>query len=144
MTRRRVATTLALIASLAALLAPAAAPPALAAGSGLTIVGDATYVVDPDNAAVHVTVDLTAVNRLKDTKTRLYFFDRAFLAVPPNTSGFKISARNKSSRPSRPRPARAGSTPAPVPAGKPFSSPASSARPAMSPPTTSAPPPSMN
>jgi hypothetical protein len=96
MTRRRLALTLALLASFAGVLAPTAATPALAAGSGMTIVSDATYVVDPDNAAVHVTVNMTAVNHLKDTKTRLYYFDRAFIAVPPNTSGFKISARNAS------------------------------------------------
>ena len=71
-----------------------AAGPGVAA-PGLTIVSDATYVVDPDNAAVHVTVNLNAVNHLKDTKTRLYFFDRTYLAVPPNTSNFRISARDK-------------------------------------------------
>ncbi|HEX5012950.1 MAG TPA: hypothetical protein VFV72_02235 [Candidatus Limnocylindrales bacterium] len=96
MTRRRFALALAILASLAGVLAPAAAAPTFAAGSGLTIVSDATYLVDPDNSAVHVTVNLTAVNHLKDTKTRLYFFDRAFIAVPPNTSGFKISARSSS------------------------------------------------
>ena len=41
-----------------------------------------------------MTVQLTAVNHLKDTKTRLYFFDRAYLAVPPNTANFRISARD--------------------------------------------------
>ena len=38
-------------------------------------------------------MNLTAANHLTDTKTRLYYFDRAFLAVPPNTAGFKVSAR---------------------------------------------------
>jgi hypothetical protein len=93
---RRATLGLVLLAALAGALAPTAAAPALAAGSGLTVVSDATYIVDPDHAAVHVAVNLSAVNHLKDTKTRVYFFDRVFLAVPPNTGGFKISARNAS------------------------------------------------
>src|SRR5262245_6175453 len=91
---RRATLLVALVAAFAGVLVPAAAAPARAAAPGLTIVSDATYVVDPDNAAVHVTVNLNAVNHLKDTKTRLYFFDRAYLAVPPNTSNFRISARD--------------------------------------------------
>ena len=94
MTGRRATLVVALLAAIAGALAPAAATPVRAAAPGLTIVSDATYVVDPDNAAVHVTVNLNAVNHLKDTKTRLYFFDRAYLAVPPNTSNFRISARD--------------------------------------------------
>jgi hypothetical protein len=89
---RRAGFLVALLAALAGVLSPTTATPTLAA-SGLTITSDATYVVDPDNAAVHVTVNLSAVNHLKDTKTRLYYFDRTYLAVPPNTSGFKVSAR---------------------------------------------------
>ena len=90
---RRAALVAGLLAALGAVLAPAAAAPTLAADPGLTIVSDATYIVDPDHAAVHVTVNLTAVNHLKDTKTKLYFFDKAYLAVPPNTAGFKIAGR---------------------------------------------------
>jgi hypothetical protein len=94
MTGRRATLVVALMAALAGALAPVSAAPARAATPSLTIVSDAIYVVDPDNAAVHVTVNLNALNHLKDTKTRLYFFDRAYLAVPPNTSNFKISARD--------------------------------------------------
>jgi hypothetical protein len=94
MTGRRATLVVAMVAALAGALAPATAAPARAAAPSLTIVSDATYVVDPDNAAVHVTVNLNAVNHLKDTKTRLYYFDRAYLAVPPNTSNFRISARD--------------------------------------------------
>src|SRR5262245_60802772 len=94
MNRRRAALLpAALIAVLAAALAPLVAAPALAAPPSLTLVGNATYVVDPDHAAVHVTVNLTAANHLKDTKTRLYYFDRAYLAVPPNTAAFKATGR---------------------------------------------------
>src|SRR4029453_13459832 len=69
------------------------AAPADAASLGLTIVSNATYDVDPDHRAVHVQVNLNAGNHLKDTKTKLYYFDKAYLAVPPSTSGFKITAR---------------------------------------------------
>jgi hypothetical protein len=91
---RRATLVVALLAAVAAALAPTAAAPAHAAGPGLTIVSDARYDVDPDHGAVHVTVNLTVVNHLKDTKTRLYYFDRAYIAVPPNTTGFRIAARN--------------------------------------------------
>ncbi|HET9344117.1 MAG TPA: hypothetical protein VFO05_00330 [Candidatus Limnocylindrales bacterium] len=94
MTGRRATLVVALIAGIAGAVLPGTAGPARAAAPSLTIVSDATYVVDPDNAAVHVTVNLNAVNHLKDTKTRLYYFDRAYLAVPPNTSNFRISARD--------------------------------------------------
>ncbi|MFL5774916.1 MAG: hypothetical protein ACJ76W_01450 [Chloroflexota bacterium] len=91
---RRAALVVALIASSVGVLAPSpAASAALAAATGLTLVSNATYTVDPEHGAVHVSVALNAVNHLKDTKTRLYYFDRAFLAVPPNTTGFKIAAR---------------------------------------------------
>ena len=93
MTGRRAALVAVLFATLVAALAPAAAAPALAAGPGMTIVSNATYTVDPDHGVVHVAVNLTAANHLTDTKTRLYYFDKAFLAVPPNTAGFKVSAR---------------------------------------------------
>jgi hypothetical protein len=83
----------ALVAALGASLAPSTAAPAAAASPGLTIVSNATYDVDPDHGAVHVQVNLNAVNHLKDTKTKLYYFGRAYLAVPPSTSGFKITAR---------------------------------------------------
>jgi len=93
MTGRRAALAAVLFATLIGAFAPAAAAPALAAGPGLTIVSNATYTVDPDHGVVHVAVNLTATNHLTDTKTRLYYFDKAFLAVPPNTAGFKVSAR---------------------------------------------------
>jgi hypothetical protein len=93
MTRRRSALVAAILATLLAALGPATAAPALAAAPSLTIVSNATYTVDPDKAAVHVAVNLTVANHLTDTKTRLYYFDKAYLAVPPNTTGFKVSSR---------------------------------------------------
>lgn len=71
--------------------APGAAPAVLAAG-GMTTTADARYVVDPAKHAVHVTVALSATNHLSDTKTRRYFFDRAYLAVPPGTTRFKVTS----------------------------------------------------
>jgi hypothetical protein len=86
----------ALAASVAASLAPTMAPTAAAAAPSLTLTSDTRYDVDPENQRVHVTVALTAVNHLKDTKTRLYYFESAFLAVQPGATGFKITARTGS------------------------------------------------
>ena len=72
--------------------APGSAPSAAAATSGLTMNADARYVVDPAKQQVHVRVQLTATNHLKDTKTRRYFFDAASLAVQPGTTNFKITS----------------------------------------------------
>ncbi len=93
---RRILTVLALLAALTASLAPAAAPTALAAAPDLTLTSDTRYEVDPGNQLVHVTAVITAVNHLKDTKTRLYYFDSAYLAVQPGTKNFKIAARTGS------------------------------------------------
>ncbi len=74
---------------------PAGTPGAaedVAAASGLTTTADARYVVDPASHKVHVRVSLAATNHLQDTKTRRYFFDRSFMAVPPGTTGFRISS----------------------------------------------------
>ena len=69
---------------------PFAAPATAAASSGLTMVADARYVVDPAKRRVHVAVSLAATNHRSDTRTHRYFFDRTFLAVQPNTTSFKI------------------------------------------------------
>src|SRR4051794_19686967 len=68
---------------------PLATAPA-AAASGLTTTADTRYVVDPTARRVHVAVTLVATNHLKDTKTRRFFFDRSFMAVPPGSTGFPI------------------------------------------------------
>src|SRR5262249_24691431 len=64
----------------------------VAAAGGMTTSADARYVVDPTADRVGVTVVLSATNPLSDTKTRRYFFDRAYLVVPPHTTGFKVSS----------------------------------------------------
>jgi len=73
------------------LAAPAAAPPVRAAAPDLTISSDARYDVQPAQRRIRINLDLLLTNHLKDTVTRRYYFDRAFLAVLPNTSGFKLT-----------------------------------------------------
>ena len=73
------------------LVTPQVAPTVRAAAPGLTIVSDARYDVQPDQRRVRVSLDLTLTNNRKDTVTRRYYFDRAFLAVLPDTSSFKLS-----------------------------------------------------
>ena len=57
----------------------------------LTIVTAARYDVQPTQKRVRVTVDLTLTNRLRDTRTKRYFFDHAFLAVLPGASNYRLS-----------------------------------------------------
>jgi hypothetical protein len=64
----------------------------VAAATGFTMPGDARYVVDPAKRRVHVSVVLTATNHRTDTKTRRFFYDRAFIAVQPATTGFKVTS----------------------------------------------------
>ncbi len=62
-----------------------------AATPDLTIVAAARYDVQPSKSRVRVTLDLTLTNRLRDTTTKRYFFDHAFLAVLPGSSGYRLS-----------------------------------------------------
>ena len=77
------------------LAAPASAPEVRAAAPDLTIVSAARYDVQPGQQRVRVSLDLVLTNHLKDTVTRRYYFDRAFLAVLPDTSGFKLTWEGK-------------------------------------------------
>jgi hypothetical protein len=72
----------------AALSAPA---DVVAARPDLTIVAAARYDVQPRQQRVRITADLTITNHKRDTATRRYFFDHAFLAVLPGASGFRLS-----------------------------------------------------
>jgi hypothetical protein len=90
--RPRALGLLGLVVAVVASLAPAVAPVARAAAPDLTLTADTRYDVDPDHGRIHVTASLTATNHLNDTKTRLYYFDRAYLAVQPGTIGFKIKS----------------------------------------------------
>lgn len=77
------------------LAAPAVAPEVRAAAPDLTIVSDAHYDVQPEQHRVRVSLTLVLTNHLKDTVTKRYYFDRAFLAVLPDTSDFKFSWEGK-------------------------------------------------
>jgi hypothetical protein len=71
---------------------PGAAETVRAATPDLTIVSSAQYDVQPSRKRVHVTVNLTLTNRLRDTVTRRYYFDHAFLAVLPDSSDYTLSS----------------------------------------------------
>lgn len=90
-TRRVWSLILAALVATGLLVAPPVAPSVRAAAPDLTIVSDARYDVQPDQRRVRVSLDLLVTNHLKDSVTRRYYFDRAFLAVLPNTSSFKFS-----------------------------------------------------
>ncbi len=92
----RRASGLAFVAALTAvLLGPIAGPlpvgEARAAATDLTLVGAATYTVLPEEGRVQVVVDFTVRNRKPETKTRRFYFDRAFIAVLPGTEAFKVA-----------------------------------------------------
>lgn len=74
------------------LVAAPGARPAAAAAPSLTIVGDARYDVRPQEARVAVGVHLVATNHLTDTATKRYFFDRAYLTVPPAASNIALGS----------------------------------------------------
>ena len=82
-------------ALLAVLLGPVAGTlpvaEARAAGTDLTLVGDATYTVLPDQGRVGIAVDFTVRNHKSETKTTKYYFDRASLAVLPGTTNFHVT-----------------------------------------------------
>jgi hypothetical protein len=87
---------LAALAALAiALLAPAAglAPVAevAAADTDLTLVTDAVYDVRPAQGYVRVAMTIVARNHRGETRTHNYYFERAYLAVLPGTSGFRVT-----------------------------------------------------
>ena len=83
--RRLGLTVLALVFAIGLLAAPPAASEVRAATPDLTIVSNATYQVRPGDRLVRVTAMTTSKNTLRDTATRRYFFDTAFLAVLPGT-----------------------------------------------------------
>jgi hypothetical protein len=92
--RRFSSLILALVASVGLLgipVGPTAPAAVRAATPDLTIVSSARYDVQPDKQRVHVTIDLTLSNRLKDTTTRRFYFDHAFLDVLPRASNLKLT-----------------------------------------------------
>ena len=75
-------------------LAPLAGtvPIVVAAGPSVTLVTNATYDVLPAEHRVAVTVDIAVTSHLHDTVTKRYYADRAYLAVMPGASKFRLSA----------------------------------------------------
>ena len=69
---------------------PVAAAAAAGAGTDLTLVGDATYTVLPEQRRVHVVVDFTVSNHRSETKTHRFYFDRASIAVMPGAKAFRV------------------------------------------------------
>lgn len=79
-----------------ALVAPVAgvlpAPEVRAASpTDLTLVTSATYTVNTATRRITVSMAITAQNRTRETKTHRFFFDHAFVAVQPGTTGYRIS-----------------------------------------------------
>ncbi len=68
------------------------AQPTLAAATTLTMVTETTYDVLPDENRVAVTVAIKATNLRRDTTTRHYYAEKAYLAVLPGTSNFQLKA----------------------------------------------------
>jgi hypothetical protein len=82
---------IALLVAVGVSVAPAAVPEVRAAAPVLTIVSSASYDVQPEAHRVHVTLDLQLTNRLHDSKTQRFYFDRAFLSVLPGTANHKLT-----------------------------------------------------
>jgi hypothetical protein len=81
----------ALVAATGMLTLPGHAPEVRAAAPSLTIVTDATYEVQPEQHRVQVTLDMVLTNHLRDTRSRRYYFDHAFIGVLPDASDYKLS-----------------------------------------------------
>ena len=91
--RRTFPVLLALVAAVGLLTAPGIGTvrEVRAATPDLTVVSDARYEVQPKQHRVRVTLDMVLANHLSDTRTKRYYFDKAFLSVLPRTSGYTLS-----------------------------------------------------
>ena len=90
------------LAFIGAIVGPAAGvlPAAVARAASptdLTLVTNATYTVSTDTRRITVSMGITAQNHTRETKTHKFFFDHAFIAVQPGTTGYRISG-DKSAR----------------------------------------------
>ena len=64
---------------------------ALAASTDLTLVTDTIYTVQPEQHRVRVGLSIVARNNTKESRTRRFYFDHAFLAVMPGVSDLHIA-----------------------------------------------------
>jgi hypothetical protein len=99
MIARRFATiALALVAAVGLLgtpVGPTAPTEVRAAGQLLTFTSDARYHVQPANQRVRITVDLRVTNPSKDTTTKRFFHEFAYVQVMAGASGFKVDWSGK-------------------------------------------------
>ncbi len=79
------------LGALAPVMGPAGPAAARGAATDLTLVTDAVYTVRPEAGRVGVTVAIVARNHTKETRTRKFWFDHAFLAVQPGATNPRIS-----------------------------------------------------
>ncbi len=77
-------------ATVALSLAGPGARVARAATPTLTMVTSSTYTVLPEERRIAVSVEITATSLRRDTTTRRYTIDRAYLAVLPTASNFRL------------------------------------------------------
>ena len=63
-----------------------------AASPPVTLVVATTYEVLPDEHRIAVTARITATSTLKDTVTRRFYTDRAYLAVPGSATNLRLAA----------------------------------------------------
>ncbi len=89
--RRPIAFLAALVVAAGLGILPPAASEVRAATPDLTIVSTARYDVQPEAGRVRVTADLVLTNHKRDTTTKRFYFDRAFLSVQPSTTGYALS-----------------------------------------------------
>lgn len=86
----------AVLALLVLATAGALAPGPVAAASGdLTLVTDAVYTVQPQHGRVAVAVSIEAANHTRESRTRRFYFDHAFLAVQPGATDVRLSGPGK-------------------------------------------------
>jgi hypothetical protein len=100
-TARRLSTLLLAVVAAVGLLGTPVGPTApvevRAAGADLDFTSDARYVVQPENRRVRVTVDLHVANPSKDTTTKRFYHDHAFVQVMAGASSFSVDWAGKGS-----------------------------------------------
>jgi hypothetical protein len=62
-----------------------------AAATDLTLVTDAVYTVQPSRHRARVSITIVTRNHLAETRTKKFYFDHAYLALPPSARGLAIS-----------------------------------------------------
>jgi hypothetical protein len=84
------------LAALAAVLP--IGPAHVRAGGGLVTVSDATYLVQPDLARVHVTIDAVSTSYEADTSEGQIYYSGITISVPPGVSNVAVTSGGSSIR----------------------------------------------